>query len=124
MPTLGLRGCWRPATARASHRRTSVRACAHRAPYPAIEWLEPRHILSVQLLSIVQVSPSLWSIYEGQVTDTVAAANVSADYTFSLQAGQTLSFSTHADTVLETFTLTDPGGNVLVNNSAAPGVTA
>ena len=72
---------------------------------------------------MVQVPPGPWSIYQGEITGAVAAANGSAAYTISLQAGQKLCFSTRADSVVENFTLTDPNGNVIVSNSVAPGGT-
>lgn len=83
-----------------------------------------RRLLTVQPLAMVQVPPGPWSIQQGEVTGAVAAANGTAAYTIHLQAGQTLAFSTRAESVTETFTLTDPGGNVIVSNLVAPGGTA
>ena len=78
----------------------------------------------MQPLTMLPVPPGPWSIYQGEVTGAVAAANGSAAYTISLQAGQKLSFSTRAESVTESFTLRDPGGNIIVSNSIAPGGTA
>lgn len=124
MPKLGMRGYWQRIAGKASRRRPKSRARANFANVPAIESLEPRRLLIVQPLAMDQVPPGPWSIFQGEITGAVAAANGSAAYTINLQAGQKLSFSTRADSVTESFTLTDPGGNIVVSNSVAAGGTA
>jgi Ca2+-binding RTX toxin-like protein len=82
------------------------------------ELLEPRQLLTVQNLPLVETDPRGWVLLDGKTIQSTASAG-SSDYAINLQSGQQVAASVGSASAGTTLQLKDPFGNVVAQASAA-----